>query len=182
MKVAVAWSGGKDCAWALRDVGPRATHLVTTFDESTGLVPTHNVALMQIEQQARVLERTLVKVPLPQPCPNAAYVERFTQACAGFDAIVFGDLFLGDIRSFREQSFPGFCLEFPLWGRDTNQLARQMIAEGLRARITAASNPAWIGRPFDRHFLDKLPRDVDPCGENGEFHTLVEPECLASFR
>ena len=182
MKVAVAWSGGKDCAWALRDTGPRVTHLITTFDESTGSVPIHNVPLTQIEQQAQALQRILIKVPLPQPCPNAVYVERFTKACAGFNAIVFGDLFLAEIRAFRERSFPGFRLEFPLWGRDTRLLAQKMISGGLRARITAASNPAWVGRPFDLPFLNELPPDVDPCGENGEFHTLVEPECLVSFR
>jgi len=182
VKAAVAWSGGKDCAWALRRVGLCATHLITTFDESSGLVPIHNVPLGAIRRQAEALRMELIAVPLPASCPNTIYVDQFGRACAEFDTLVFGDLFLQDIREFRERSFVNMTLEFPLWGQHTGELAREMIDGGLRATVTAARNPALIGRRFDYSLLADLPEETDPCGENGEFHTWVEPECLVSFR
>ena len=163
-------------------MGPRATHLITTYDEQSGLVPIHNVKMSEVRLQAEVLRMKFIGVPLPTNCPNTMYIEQFKKACSGFEAIVFGDLFLADIREFREQSFPEWSLEFPLWGRDTSELAREMIACGLQASVTAAQDAAWIGRKFDDRFLSDLPSGTDYCGENGEFHTWVEPECLVSFR
>jgi len=180
-RTAVAWSGGKDCAWALRSV-PAASHLICTFDETTNVVPIHNTKLADIDRQALALQMPVMKIPLPSQCSNAVYIQRFAEACAPFDAIVFGDLFLEDIRQFREQSLPEKELLFPLWKRDTPQLAREMILGGLVATVTAAQDPALIGRLFDEAFLASLPTATDPCGENGEFHTYVHPSCLASFR
>ena len=180
-RIAVAWSGGKDCAWALRSL-PAASHLICTFDETTNVVSIHNTAIADIDRQAIALQMPVIKVPLPPQCPNAAYIERFAAACAQFDAIAFGDLFLEDIRQFRERSLPERELLFPLWKRDTGQLAREMIRCGLAATVTAAQDASLIGRLFDEAFLASLPTATDPCGENGEFHTYVHPSCLASFR
>jgi diphthamide synthase (EF-2-diphthine--ammonia ligase) len=180
-RIAVAWSGGKDSAWALRSV-PSASHLICTFDESTSVVPIHNTPLADISRQAEALRMPLIKVPLPSHCPNTIYIERFAAACAQFDAIVFGDLFLDDIRQFRIRSFPDKQLLFPLWNRNTGELAREMIRSGLIATVTVAQNPSFVGQPFDEAFLERLPPTADPCGENGEFHTYVNPACLASFR
>jgi uncharacterized protein (TIGR00290 family) len=175
------WSGGKDSAWALREFDGRVTALVTTFDRDTGRVPIHDVPLRWIERQAEQLRIPLLSVALPFPCSNIEYLEalRPILARADADAVVFGDLFLEDIRKFRETSLEASGLEaiFPLWGRDTAKLAQQMIAGGLNAVVTAIDraklDAAFLGRPFDAELLAALPKDVDPCGENGEFHTFV---------
>ena len=180
-RIAISWSRGKDCAWALRSL-PEAGHLITTFDESTGLLPIHKVPLAKIEAQAAALRMPFIAIPLPPNCPNSIYIERFAMASSLFDAIVFGDLFLEDIRRFREQSFPKQELLFPLWQSNTAELAHQMIEGGLVATITSANDPSLVGRVYDKSFLASLPPGTDPCGENGEFHTWVHPECLASFR
>lgn len=187
MKRAVlSWSGGKDCAWCLRVSPLPIDALVTTFDESTGLVPIHNVPVSRMDAQAAALGIHLRKVALPPACPNDEYRERVSAAFQADEPIIFGDLFLQDIRDFRERSFPGRELIFPLWNRDTAALAREMIAGGLQATVTAVDPtklPAsLVGRAFDERFLADLPAAVDPCGENGEFHTFVSEQCLASFR
>lgn len=159
--------------------------LITTFDAEQGTIPIHGVPLSSIREQAQSLNLPMLEVGLPGYCPNPVYVDRFTKACrlAGVDTVVFGDLFLREVRQFREQSFPLLDLMFPLWGSDTAVLAQEMLAGGVAATITAV-NPevlpvTLIGCPFDQRFLQSLPPTIDPCGENGEFHTLVAPSCLA---
>lgn len=181
------WSGGKDCYWALRTLlgqGVGIHALITTFDETTATIPIHGVALSVIEAQARLLGFALWAVPLPWPCSNDVYQERLKPVWvravqSGCDAVAFGDLFLEDIRVFRERQLEGSGLKplFPLWRRSTAALASEMLREGMQAIVlpvdTSRLDPSLAGRKFDRMFLDELPVGADPCGENGEFHTLV---------
>lgn len=187
MKTALLfWSGGKDSAWTLREFASgenrgAVTALLTTYDRKTGCVPMHNVPIEWIEQQAKQLRLPLWSIPLPFPCSNDEYLETLKPfyGRADVDAVLFGDLFLEDIRTFREESLKGTGLEavFPLWGRDTAKLAHEMIWGGLQAKITgidrARLDASFLGRSFDAEFLADLPKGVDPCGENGEFHTFV---------
>jgi uncharacterized protein (TIGR00290 family) len=187
-RVLVAWSSGKDCAWALHhlrqspDFEPAA--LLTTFNEDAGAVAMHHVPRALVEQQARAAGLPLWPVSLPWPCLNETYEARMSEACAraraeGIHAVAFGDLFLEDVRAYRERMLAPTGLEavFPLWGRDTAALAREMIAAGLETIVTCVDPrrlPAsFCGRAFDADFLRDLPAGVDPCGENGEFHTFV---------
>ena len=181
------WSGGKDCYWALRTLlhqGVRIHALITTFDEATAMVPIHGVPLAAIEAQAQLLGFPLWTVALPWPCSNDVYQERlrpvWTRAVqAGCSAVAFGDLFLEDVRAFRERQFngTGMKLLFPLWQRATAALADEMIREGMQAIVASVDasriDPSCAGRRFDRSFLEELPQGADPCGENGEFHTFV---------
>jgi len=171
----------------MRLKGVAIAGLISTFDAAQQAIPIHDVPLSSVREQAQSLNLPLIEVALPSPCPNPVYIHRFTEACnlAGADALMFGDLFLQEIRQFRQQSFPQFELLFPLWGSDTAALAQEMLDQGINATVTAVTPEllpaAFIGRPFDRGFLKSLPLNVDPCGENGEFHTFVSPSCLASF-
>ena len=124
----------------------------------------------------------LHRVPIPNPCPNAIYearIDSFIKSRSGFTHLAFGDLFLEEIRRYREQQFAAAGLEllFPLWGRPTAALAEEMTAGGLRAWITCVDTsrapPEWAGRVFDASFVEEIPAGIDPCGENGEFHTFV---------
>jgi uncharacterized protein (TIGR00290 family) len=183
----VAWSGGKDSAWALhmlRAGGCEIAGLFTTIDEQTGRVPMHEVRTTLLEAQARAAGLPLHLVPIPRPCPNAVYecaIARFIEGAVrdGITHLAFGDLFLEDIRRYRERQLAGSGVTplFPLWGRPTRALAEEMVAGGLRAWITCVDTTraprAWAGRAFDAGFLAALPSDVDPCGENGEFHSFV---------
>lgn len=182
----LSWSGGKDCAWCLRESPMPIAALLTTFDETTGLVPIHNVSIDRVAAQAAALGLPLRRVPLPPACPNAEYVARVSAAMRPDEAVIFGDLFLQDIREFRERSFSARELLFPLWGRSTAVLAQEMICGGLTATVTAVDADklplSSVGAAFDRRFVAALPADVDPCGENGEFHTFVSEKWLASFR
>ena len=175
----VSWSGGKDAAWSLYRIRGEfeIAALVCTIDEARGIVPIHNVPQDRIEAQADSLEVPLWKITLPQPCSNAEYAVRLSQVWEraigeGIDTIVFGDLFLSDIRAWREQllSGTGMTPVFPLWCEPTGALAREMIRGGLEATVCAGVS---AGFPFDERFLESLPEGVDPCGENGEFHTFV---------
>lgn len=184
----LAWSGGKDSAWALHLLRSSAeleiAGLFTTIDQQSRRVPMHEVRVELLEAQARAAELPLHTIPIPRPCPNAVY-ERAIAAFvaqvvnAGVIHVAFGDLFLEDIRRYRERQFAGSGVEplFPLWGRPTASLAQEMIGGGLRAWITCVDTrraPAELaGRAFDAAFLAALPPGVDPCGENGEFHTFV---------
>jgi len=158
---------------------------VTSFDESCDEIPIHRVRMDAVRRHSEALDIPLRVVPLPWPCSNDEYVRRWgavwsDAAREGIDSVVFGDIHLADIRAFRESALAaaGLSLVFPLWGRDPNELAREMIAGGVRARVTAVDEARlgreWIGRAFDASFLDELPPGIDACGENGEFHTLVE--------
>ena len=156
--------------------------LLTTVNEAAQRVAMHAVRTDVLEAQAAALDLPLWPIPIPSPCPNEVYERAMAAAVAravaeGFTHVAFGDLFLEDVRRYREERLEGTGLTptFPLFGADTAQLAREMIAGGLRARITCL-NPKvldrrFAGREFDADLLAELPRDVDPCGERGEFHT-----------
>jgi uncharacterized protein (TIGR00290 family) len=184
--VLVSWSGGKDAAWALhllrQDPDVRITGLFTTMDEHSGRVPIHEVPIALLQAQADSIGVPLHRVSIPSPCPNAVYERRlndFLRKEGGSTHLAFGDLFLEDIRKYREQQFAasGRALLFPLWGLPTASLAREMVGAGLRAYITTVDTtraPAeWAGRVFDEAFVNAIPPGIDPCGENGEFHSFV---------
>jgi uncharacterized protein (TIGR00290 family) len=183
----LAWSSGKDSAWtlhALRRAGDvEVVALLTTLREDADRVSMHAVRRSLLDAQARAAGLSLWPVALPHPCPNAEYEARMAAAMArardaGVTHVAFGDLFLADVRAYRERMLAGTGLAplFPLWGLPTRALARDMLAGGLAATLTcvdpAQLDPAWVGHRFDARFLDRLPPGVDPCGENGEFHTF----------
>lgn len=188
MKTLLAWSSGKDSAWALHVL--RRSHpgsvaaLLTTVNEAFDRVAMHGVRREVVLAQARAARLPLITVPIPHPCPNEVYEQRMRAAVAdavadGFTHVAFGDLFLRDIRTYREERLAGTGLQplFPLWDLPTAGLARDMIAGGLRARIACVDqrvlDARFAGREFDLALLAELPATVDPCGENGEFHTCV---------
>jgi uncharacterized protein (TIGR00290 family) len=187
MKILLAWSSGKDSAWTLhvlRQQGHAVGALLTTINEAADRVAMHGVRRTVLEAQAEAVGVPLWKVPLPWPCTNDDYEARMAAACRravaeGFDTIAFGDLFLRDIRAYREKQLAGSGLTpiFPLWEIPTAQLARDMIAGGLRARLSCVDSKqldaSFAGRDFGVELLAELPAAVDPCGENGEFHTCV---------
>ena len=158
--------------------------LLTTINESVQRVAMHAVRVELLEAQADALGLPLWQVPIPSPCPNDVYERAMAQAVAravgtGFTHVAFGDLFLEDVRRYREETLAGSGLTplFPLFGADTSALAREMVASGLGARLTCV-NPkvldgAFVGREFDARLLDELPASIDPCGERGEFHTFA---------
>jgi uncharacterized protein (TIGR00290 family) len=187
-RILLSWSSGKDSAWSLHLLRQSAEYevagLLTTFNESAGRVAMHAVRRELVERQAAAAGLPLWSVPLPWPCPNGAYESLMAQACAkavaeGIAGIAFGDLFLEDVRAYREQQLQGTGLEpiFPLWGLPTPELARAMIGSGTRARLTCVDTeklaPSFVGREFDEALLASLPAEVDPCGERGEFHSFV---------
>jgi uncharacterized protein (TIGR00290 family) len=184
----LAWSSGKDSAWALHLLRQRGeveiAGLLTTVNQQHGRVAMHAVREELLEKQAEAAGVPLLKVPLPWPCSNQQYEEAMAAALRratsdGIKVVAFGDLFLEDIRQYREQKLAGSGIEplFPLWGLPTRELAREMIAGGLRAVLTCVDPrqlPArFAGRDFDAAFLADLPDGVDPCGERGEFHTFA---------
>ena len=187
MKTLLAWSSGKDSAWALhvlRQRGVQVAALLTTINESADRVAMHGVRRTLLEAQAEAAGVPLRAIPLPWPCTNQDYEDRMAEACRlavaeGFDTIAFGDLFLRDVREYRERQLAGSGLTplFPLWEMPTPALAREMIAGGLRARISCIDknqlDAAFAGREFDHALLNDLPPSADPCGENGEFHTFA---------
>jgi uncharacterized protein (TIGR00290 family) len=160
------------------------TKLLVTVNEDADRVAMHAVRRSLLEQQADRLGLPLHLVHIPSPCPNDLYEIRMraaidTAAQEGVTAMVFGDLFLEDVRLYRERAMAPTRIEpiFPLWSRPTGELARQMISDGVRAVLTcvdpAQLSPSFVGRAFDQDLLNDLPLDVDPCGERGEFHTFV---------
>lgn len=188
MKTFLSWSSGKDSAWTLnllrQDREIEIAGLFTTVNAEFGRVAMHGVRRAVLERQARAAGLKLHVIDLPWPCPNAEYEKRMAAfieiaKAEGVDAMAFGDLFLEDIRAYREARLEGTGLKplFPLWGRETRQLARDMISGGLKARVTCVDpkqlDASFAGRAFDAGFLADLPEGADPCGENGEFHTCV---------
>jgi uncharacterized protein (TIGR00290 family) len=188
MKILLSWSSGKDSAWALHTLN--GTHpgqvqgLLTTVNEAMNRVAMHGVRRDLLEAQARAAGLPLTTVDIPHPCPNEVYEARMKVAvadavAAGFTHVAFGDLFLEDVRRYREERLAGTGLEplFPLWEIPTPELARTMIAGGLRARLACVDmrqlDASFAGRDFDEALLADLPPSVDPCGERGEFHTCV---------
>jgi uncharacterized protein (TIGR00290 family) len=188
MKTLLSWSTGKDSAWSLnvlrQDPAVEVAGLFTTVNEAFDRVAMHAVRRAILKAQAQAAGLPLHVIEIPWPCSNEAYEQRLgafvaAQKEAGVEAMAFGDLFLEDIRAYRVDKLTGSGIEpvFPLWRRDTTALAREMLAGGLKARLTCvdpAKLPAeFAGREFDAALLADLPASVDPCGENGEFHTCV---------
>jgi uncharacterized protein (TIGR00290 family) len=188
MKILLSWSSGKDSAWALHVLNQQypgaVSSLLTTVNEAVDRVAMHAVRREVLEAQARAVGLPLIVVPIPHPCSNEVYEAQMrTQVTAaveaGFTHVAFGDLFLEDVRRYREERLAGSGLAplFPVWGIPTDRLAEQMIARGLRARLacvdTRVLDAAFAGRDVARTLLQELPPGIDPCGENGEFHTCV---------
>jgi len=187
-KAWLAWSSGKDSAWALHTVRLagelEVVALLTTVNRTHGRVAMHAVRESLLEMQAAAAGLPLVKVPIPSPCPNETYEAAMREAMErakdeGMQHVIFGDLFLEDIRTYREKQL-ALCEMtpvFPLWKKDTRALAQNMIAGGLRAYLTCVDprqlDRRFAGQRFDAALLAELPRLVDPCGENGEFHTFA---------
>lgn len=188
MKILMSWSSGKDSAWALHTLQGQhpgaVAALLTTYNEAFDRVAMHGVRRSVLEAQAAAAELPLWQVPIPDQCTNAMYEARMREACdravaEGFTHVAFGDLFLEDIRRYREERLEGTGLAplFPLWGIPTRELSGRMIAGGLHATISVVDTrvlPAeFAGRSFDAALLAELPPGVDPCAENGEFHTCA---------
>jgi uncharacterized protein (TIGR00290 family) len=187
-RVLLSWSSGKDSAWALhllrQDPGIELCGLVTTLNAEFDRVAMHGTRRTVLEAQASAAELPLWIVPLPWPCSNEVYEQRMAEVCnravhERIDAIAFGDLFLTEVRAYRETQLKPTGLEplFPVWEIPTDALAREMIAAGLRARLSCVDTkqlPAeFAGREFDASLLSDLPSAADTCGERGEFHTCV---------
>jgi uncharacterized protein (TIGR00290 family) len=184
----LSWSSGKDSAWALhvlRQQGQvEVVGLLTTITAAYERVAMHAVRRALLDAQAQAAGLPLWPVPLPSPCSNVEYETAMTQVlerarAEGISVVAFGDLFLEDIRQYREERLAatGVTPLFPLWGRPTARLARDMIRGHLRAAVTCVDPrqlaPTFAGRSFDASFLADLPPAVDPCGERGEFHTFA---------
>jgi uncharacterized protein (TIGR00290 family) len=187
-KAWLAWSSGKDSAWALNTVRQTGDFeivaLLTTVNRTHERVAMHAVRESLLEMQAAAAGLPLVKVQIPSPCPNATYEQAMSEAmerarAEGVRHVVFGDLFLEDIRAYREKQLAscGMTPVFPVWGKNTRGLAEEMLAGGLSAYLTCVDprklDRSFAGRRFDAELLADLPRGVDPCGENGEFHTFA---------
>lgn len=187
-KALIAWSSGKDSAWALHEVRRcgdfEIVGALSSVTEVFGRVSMHGVreTLLQTQLRSAGLPARIVRIPYP--CPNEIYEQRMAAAmqeakATGITHVVFGDLYLEDVRAYREAQLAkvGMQAVFPLWGRPTSTLAREMIKSGMRAHLVCvdlAKMKAFdAGRRFDQALLEKLPAGVDPCGENGEFHTFV---------
>lgn len=188
VRALLSWSSGKDSAWALHVLRQRGevdvVGLLTTFNAEFDRVAMHAVRRELVIRQARSVELPLWPVFLPWPCPNDAYEAAMEEAIArarrsGITHIAFGDLFLEDIRAYREERMAaaGIAPLFPLWGGETAALARDMLQNGVRATVVcvdpAQVDESFCGRDFDTAFLEALPAEVDPCGERGEFHTFA---------
>ena len=184
----LCWSSGKDSAWTLRalqhDPQVRVTTLVTTMNAAFDRVAMHSVRRTLVERQAVAAGLELELVEIPWPCTNAQYEAAMAALVAkardaGVTKMAFGDLFLEDVREYREKMLADTGIKpcFPIWGRDTRELADEMVENGLEAVVTCVDpkvlGSEWAGRRFDAEFLASLPEGVDPCGERGEFHTFT---------
>jgi uncharacterized protein (TIGR00290 family) len=186
-RVALSWSGGKDSAlvlWTLRRRLLEPVALITSVTETYERISMHGVRRELLARQAKALEIPLVEVVIPPDCVNAIYDARMAEAFAAaplsaVDAVAFGDLFLEDVRAYREGRLAASGKRglFPLWGHDTAALAREFIDAGFEATLVCIDphvlDASFCGRRYDERLLAELPPDVDPCGENGEFHTFV---------
>jgi uncharacterized protein (TIGR00290 family) len=184
----LSWSSGKDCAFALhrvREAGEvEVTRLLTTMNAEAGRVAMHGVRVEILCRQADAVGLPLVEVPLPWPCSTEEYERLMAEATDtlkrdGIASMVFGDLFLEDIRAYRDTRLTrvGMTAIYPLWKEPTDLLAREILAAGVEARVATVDlsklDASFAGRPWDDAFLADLPEGIDPCGENGEFHTCV---------
>lgn len=187
-RIVMAWSSGKDASYALHrlreDPDVDVLAILTTITDEFARVSMHGVREEVLDLQARALDLPCVKVRIPFPCPDEVYEERMRAVMEdlksdGVQEVAFGDLFLQDVRRYRERNLEmvGMGARFPLWQEDTARLARRMQREGVKAVITALDprkvDPDLAGRSWDPSLLAELPPTVDPCGENGEFHTVV---------
>lgn len=187
-RILLSWSSGKDSAWSLHLLRQQGLYeiagLVTTINSAFDRVAMHSSRRALVEMQADAAGLPLITVPLPWPCSNADYERAMKSVCDqavadGVQAIAFGDLFLEDIRAYREKQLKDTGLEplFPLWLLPTDALAREMIRGGLRAKLVCIDPkklaPEFVGREFDEQLIKDFPPGVDPCGENGEFHSFV---------
>jgi uncharacterized protein (TIGR00290 family) len=184
---ALSWSGGKDSAltlWAMRQQGAEPEALITTVTDAYDRISMHGVCRELLAKQAEATGIPLVEVRIPPACVNEVYEARMVEAfastpLASVEAVAFGDLFLEDVRAYREERLTasGRRGVFPLWGHDTSELAREFIAAGFQAFIVTLDprvlDASFAGRAYDEQLLAELPASVDPCGENGEFHTFV---------
>lgn len=187
-KILLAWSSGKDSAWALHVLRQQNQYeiagLMTTLNAAFDRVAMHSTRRALVEMQAEAAGLPLIVAPIPWPCSNTEYEAAMKRVCDqaladGITAIAFGDLFLTDVRAYRERQLKDTGLEplFPLWGLPTRELAQEMIGTGLRAKLVCVDPRQlasdFAGRDFDETLLRDLPAGVDPCGENGEFHSFV---------
>jgi uncharacterized protein (TIGR00290 family) len=184
----LSWSSGKDSAWSLHVIRQQGEYevvgLLTTFNREANRVAMHGVRRELVEAQAKAAGVALWDVDLPSPCSNENYERIMRETCKaavkfGVEYIAFGDLFLSDIREYRERQLQNSGLKpiFPVWGIPTGELAHSMIDGGLKAKLTCVDckclSPQFVGREFDEQLLSDFPREIDPCGENGEFHSFV---------
>jgi uncharacterized protein (TIGR00290 family) len=187
-KAWMAWSSGKDSAWALHVARQHGladiVGLLTTVTDAYGRISMHGVREELLHAQAAAVRLPLHVVRIPTPCSNDAYEAKMREALElarrdGITHVVFGDLFLEDIRAYRERQLArvGMSGVFPLWRRETSSLAREMVSSGLKAHVVCVDPrrmpTALAGRAFDESLLRDFSADVDPCGENGEFHTFA---------
>ncbi len=188
LRTLLSWSSGKDSAWSLHVLRQRqdveVVGLLTTVNEAYDRVAMHAVRRELLQAQADAARLPLWSLPIPNPCTNEEYEARMREmvrraVAEGVRAMAFGDLFLEDIRAYREQNLAGTGLQplFPLWQEPTPLLAHTMLAAGVRASVTCVDprqiSAAFAGRAWDEQFLNDLPASADPCGERGEFHTFV---------
>jgi uncharacterized protein (TIGR00290 family) len=184
----LAWSGGKDSALALYELtrlgDTEIVALLTTVTEGYDRISMHGGRRELLVEQAKALSYPLEQVSIPQVCSNEVYEQRMQQALEKYHQVgvaqaAFGDLFLQDVRAYREERLSRIGMRgiFPLWGKNTAEAARQFVQLGFRAIVvcvdTRMLDGGYAGREYDEAFLKDLPGDVDPCGENGEFHTFV---------
>lgn len=187
-RVLLSWSSGKDSAWALHVLRQQGRFevvgLLTTFNQGADRVAMHAVRRELVVRQAELAGLPLWPVLLPWPCSNEQYESLMAHTCVkavseGIEGVAFGDLFLQDVRAYREKHMAGTGLEpiFPIWGIPTHQLAHEMIGSGLRAKLTCVDtrklSADFVGRDFNKDLLASLPDGIDSCGENGEFHSFV---------
>jgi len=187
-RILLSWSSGKDSAWALHVLKQSGQYeiagLLTTFNRAANRVAMHAVRRELVEAQAEAAGIPLWPVELPWPCTNVDYEGAMRAACSkalreGLGAVAFGDLFLQDVRAYREKQMRETGLQplFPIWGLAAAELAWEMIAAGLKAKLTCIDpkvlHASFAGREFDRSLLTELPAEIDPCGERGEFHSFA---------
>ena len=188
VKIAVSWSGGKDSTMCLHTILQDGKYdvstLITTVTETYSRVSMHGVREELLDRQAESLGIKLVKIYIPADCTNEVYERKMTDAYnellgLGVEAVAYGDIFLEDVRRYREKNMKDTGLHpiFPIWGRNTRELAAEFLMLGYKAKIVCVDlnrlSESYVGREYDQEFLDMLPEDCDPCGENGEFHTFV---------
>ncbi len=189
------WSGGKDsylCCEMLRRESDRPIQLLTTYEEERDIVPHHNISLETIQEQARQLDLELTICGLPPECPNEVYIDRlkdtFSKITEPIDHLVFGDWKNREIREWREKIFEqqlGYSCLFPIWEKSLHDLMPILLLKPVKVKISAVQEAyrdmLSVGEPWNQRLVAQLPESIDPMGENGEFHTVVEFQSLTSF-